>query len=87
LEGTYDPSSHTYNHTSETEPERGKKAKVREQIYARDRNHYHLDSYDEHAGREVKRIEIDYTREARNHELWHVGIGWSSASLGERGGA
>jgi len=35
---------------------------VREVIKVTDSNHYSLDWYEEHDGREIKTIEINYTR-------------------------
>src|SRR6266513_267705 len=62
FEGTYDPTSRRFTYTSETEPKPGKKTKVREVIKVTDSNHYRLDWYEEHGGREIKTIEINYTR-------------------------
>ena len=62
FEGTYDPASRSFTYTSETEQQPGKKTKVREVIKVTDSNHYRLDWYEEHGGREIKTIEISYTR-------------------------
>jgi len=47
---------------SETEPKPGQKTKVREVIKVIDSNHYNLEWYEEHGGREIKTIEIAYIR-------------------------
>ena len=62
FEGTYDPAARSLTYTSETEQQPGKKTKVREVIKVTDSNHYRLDWYEEHGGREIKTIEISYTR-------------------------
>ena len=62
FEGNYDPATRTFNYRSETEPHPGKKTKVREQIKVVDRDHYMLEWFEEHGGREIKTIEINYTR-------------------------
>ena len=62
FEGTYDPVSRTFTYASETEPEPGKKTKVRELIKVTDADHYSLEWFEEHGGREIKTIEIFYTR-------------------------
>ena len=62
FEGSYDATSRTFTYTSETEAEPGKKTKVRELIRIADADHYSLEWYEEHGGREIKTIEIRYTR-------------------------
>ena len=65
FEGTYDPRSRTFSYTTETEPQHGKKMKVREQIRLVDADHYTLEWFEEHGGREIKTIEIAYTRASK----------------------
>src|SRR5437763_1991859 len=48
FEGNYDQTSRTFTYMSETEPERGKKTKVREQIKIADADRYSLDWYEGH---------------------------------------
>jgi hypothetical protein len=62
FEGNYDPASRTFTYTSETEPAPGKKTKVRELIKIADSGHYSLEWFEEHNDREIKTIEINYTR-------------------------
>ena len=65
FEGTYDRRSRTFTYTTETEPQPGKKTKVREQIKLVDADHYTLEWFEEHGGREIKTIEIAYTRASK----------------------
>ena len=65
FEGTYDSRSRTFTYTAETEPQPGKKTKVREQIRLIDGDHYTLEWFEEHGGREIKTIEIAYTRASK----------------------
>ena len=62
FEGTYDPRSRTFTYTAETEAQPGKRTKVREQIKLIDGDHYTLEWFEEHGGREIKTIEIAYSR-------------------------
>ncbi|PYK10252.1 MAG: hypothetical protein DME65_10460 [Verrucomicrobia bacterium] len=62
FEGTYDAPSRTFTYIAETAPQPGKRTKVREQIRLIDGNHYTLEWFEEHAGREIKTIEIAYSR-------------------------
>src|SRR5437762_13128314 len=62
FEGTYDAPSRTFTYIAETEPQPGKKTKVREQIKLIDSDHYTLEWFEEHGGREIKTIEIAYSR-------------------------
>ncbi len=62
FEGTYDPAtdSYTYHSTSEMMP--GMKTKVKEVIKVADKDHHTLEWYEERDGKEVKTMEINYTR-------------------------
>ena len=62
FEGTYDAPSRTFTYIAETAPQPGKRTKVREQIKLIDSDHYTLEWFEEHAGREIKTIEIAYSR-------------------------
>jgi hypothetical protein len=62
-EGTYDPASKTLTYTSEYEPMPGMKTKVRELLKIPDKNHHTLEFYEERGGKEVKVMEIIYTRQ------------------------
>jgi hypothetical protein len=62
-EGTYDPATKTLTYTSEYEPMPGMKTKVRELLKIPDKDHHTLEFYEDRGGKEVKVMEITYTRQ------------------------
>jgi hypothetical protein len=62
-EGTYDPATKTLTYTSEYEPMPGMKTKVRELLKIPDKDHHTLEFYEDRGGKEVKVMEIIYTRQ------------------------
>jgi hypothetical protein len=62
-EGTYDPATKTLTYTSEYEMMPGVKTKVRELLKIPDKNHHTLEFYEDRGGKEVKVMEITYTRQ------------------------
>lgn len=61
-EGVYDPASKTLTYESEYEPMPGVKTKVRELVTIADRDHHTMEYFEDQGGREVKTMEIAYTR-------------------------
>ncbi|MGH8093876.1 MAG: DUF1579 domain-containing protein [Chthoniobacterales bacterium] len=61
-EGAYDPANKTFTYNSEEEMMPGMKTKVRELLKIVDKDHHVFEWYEDHAGQEVKTMEIDYTR-------------------------
>jgi hypothetical protein len=61
-EGTYDQATKTFTYTGELEPIPGMKQKIREVVKLTDKDHMNFDWYEERGGREVKTMQIDYTR-------------------------
>ena len=61
-EGTYDPATKTFTYTSEYEPIPGMKQKIREVIKMVDKDHHTMEWYEDRGGKEVKTMEIAYTR-------------------------
>jgi len=61
-EGTYDPSTKTFTYTAEAEMMPGMKTKVREVIRVVDKDHHTFEFYEDRGGKEVKTMEINYTR-------------------------
>ncbi len=61
-EGTYDPASKTFTFTSEMEMMPGMKTKVREVIKIVDKYHHTFEWYEDRGGKEMKTMEINYTR-------------------------
>ena len=61
-EGTYDPATKTFTYTAEEEMMPGMKTKVREVIKLVDNNHHTLEWFEDRGGKEVKTMQIDYTR-------------------------
>src|SRR6266404_9263840 len=62
LEGTYDPATETLTYYAEYEPMPGMKTKIREVVTRRDNDHHTLEFFEDHGGKEVKTMQIDYTR-------------------------
>ncbi len=61
-EGTYDPATKTYNYTSEVEMMPGMKMKVRETVKVVDKDHHTFEWFEDRGGKEMKTMEIAYTR-------------------------
>ena len=61
-EGDYDPSTKTFTYTGEYEGIPGMKQKIREAIKVVDKDHHTFEWYEDRGGKEVKTMEIDYTR-------------------------
>lgn len=60
--GTYDPATRTFTYHGEYEPAPGMVNKVREVIKVIDKDKHTLTMYEMRAGKEVKVLEIEYTR-------------------------
>ncbi len=61
-EGNYNPATKTFTYDAEIEPMPGIIAKVREVLKIADKDHHTLEWYENHGGKEVKTMEINYTR-------------------------
>ncbi len=61
-EGTYDPASKTFTYTGETEMMPGMKTKVRETVKVTDKDHHTFEYFEDRGGKDVKTMEINYTR-------------------------
>ena len=61
-EGTYDPATKTFTSTSEVEMMPGMKTRVRATNKIVDKDHHTFDWYEDRGGKEVKTMEINYTR-------------------------
>jgi hypothetical protein len=61
-EGTYDPAAKTFTYNAEGEFIPGMKQKIREVIKIVDKDHHTFEWYEDRGGREVKTMEINYTR-------------------------
>jgi hypothetical protein len=61
-EGDYDPATRTLTYHAEYEPMPGMKTKIREVIKITDKDHHTFEYYEERGGKEVKTMEIVYTR-------------------------
>lgn len=61
-EGTYDPATKTFTYTSELEMMPGVKTKVRELVKVIDKDHHTFEFYEIRDGKDVKTMEIKYTR-------------------------
>jgi len=62
-EGSYDPETKTLTYTSEYEPMPGMKTKTRGLLKITDNDHHTMEYYEDRGGKEVKVMEIAYTRE------------------------
>jgi len=62
MEGNYDPASKTLTYTGEVEPVPGMKQNIREALKMTDKDHMFLEWYESRDGKEVKTMEINYTR-------------------------
>ena len=61
-EGTYDPATKTFTYTIEHELMPGVKQQIREVVKIVDKDHHTLEWYENREGKEVKTMEINYTR-------------------------
>lgn len=61
-EGTYDEASKAFTYTSEIEMMPGMTTKVREVVKIVDQDHHNFEWYEDRGGKEVKTMEINYTR-------------------------
>ena len=61
-EGTYDSATKTLTYYAEYEPMPGMKTKAREALKIPDRDHHTMEFFEERGGKEVKTMEIAYTR-------------------------
>ena len=62
VEGTYDDATKTFTYTGEYEPMPGMKEQIREVIKIVDKDHHTLEWYENREGKEIKTMEINYTR-------------------------
>jgi len=63
-EGTYDAGSSTFTYAAEYEPMPGMKTKVREVLKVTDNDHRTMEFFEDRGGKEVKTMEINYTRKS-----------------------
>jgi Protein of unknown function (DUF1579) len=61
-EGDYDPATKTFTYTGEFEMMPGMKQKIREVVKITDKDHMDFEYYEERGGKEMKTMEINYTR-------------------------
>jgi hypothetical protein len=61
-EGDYDPATKTFTYTGEIEAMPGMKQKIREVVKLTDKDHMDFEWYEDRGGKEVKTMEINYTR-------------------------
>ncbi len=61
-EGTYDSATKTFTYTGETEMMPGMKSKVRETVKVTDKDHHTFEYFEDRGGKDVKTMEINYTR-------------------------
>jgi hypothetical protein len=61
-EGDYDPATKTFTYTGEIEAIPGMKQKIREVVKLTDNDHMNFEWYEDRGGKEVKTLEINYTR-------------------------
>jgi hypothetical protein len=62
MEGTYDPATKTLTYLGEYQMMPDTKTKVRETIKFTDKNHRTFEFYEDRGGKEVKTMELNYTR-------------------------
>jgi hypothetical protein len=63
-EGTYDAARKTFTYLAEYEPMPGMKTKVRETIKVTDKDHRTFEFFEDRGGKEVKTMELNYSRKA-----------------------
>jgi hypothetical protein len=61
-EGTYDAATKTFTYTGEIEMIPGMKQKIRETVKVVDKDHHLFEWYEDRGGKEVRTMEIAYTR-------------------------
>lgn len=61
-EGAYDPASRTFTYHYEMELVPGMKTKMRQTVKIEDANHHVYDWYEDRGGKEVKTMEVEYSR-------------------------
>ncbi len=64
MEGTYDPGTKTLTYTGEYEPMPGTKMKMRQAIKITDKDHRTVEFYEDRGGKDVKTMEMTYTRKS-----------------------
>ena len=64
LEGAYDPSTKTLTYYADYEAMPGMKTRIRETVTAPDKDHHTLQFFEDRGGKEVKTMQIDYTRKS-----------------------
>jgi hypothetical protein len=64
LEGTYDHATKTLTYHAEYEPMPGMKMKMREVVTMTDNDHHTMEFFEDRGGKEVKTMQIDYTRKS-----------------------
>jgi hypothetical protein len=64
LEGSYDAATKTLTYYAEYEPMPGMKTKLREVVTKTDNDHHRLEFFEDRGGKEVKTMQIDYTRKS-----------------------
>jgi hypothetical protein len=64
LEGTYDPATKALTYYAEYEMMPGMKTKMREVVTLIDDNHRKIEFFEDRGGKEVKTMQIDYTRKS-----------------------
>ncbi len=62
-DGTYDEATKTFTYTAEYEAMPGMKQQVRETLKLNDKDHMTMEWYENRGGKEVKTMQIDYTRQ------------------------
>jgi hypothetical protein len=61
-EGTYDPASKTFTYHADYDMAPGVKTKIRETIKIADKDHHTMEWFENRGGKEMKTMEIAYTR-------------------------
>ena len=64
-EGDYDPTTKTFTYTGEFEMMPGMKQKIREVVKITDKDHMDFEYYEDRGGKEMKTMEIAYTRSGK----------------------
>ena len=64
-EGDYDPATKTFTYTGEFEMMPGMKQKLREVLKITDKDHMDFEYYEDRGGKEMKTMEIAYTRSGK----------------------
>ena len=64
MEGTFDAATKTLTYYAEYEPMPGMKTKMREVVTSTDQDHHSMQFFEDRGGKEVKTMQIDYTRKS-----------------------